>query len=190
MADLVIETQYGTSMKANLDERGLPVLRMNNLTADGRVNLDSLKWVEIIEREWPKFTVKRGDLIFNRTNSRELVGKTAVWHSDENYALAGYLIRVRFKPDKATADYVAGYLNSPHGKAYLFAKAKPSVNMSNFSASEFRRIPILAPPLALQEKYTEVVAQIRGLRSAQECLDNPSDNLFNALVQRAFRGEL
>lgn len=190
MRRLVQETQYGTSSKANEEGRGLPVLRMGNVTADGRVDLTSLKWVELEASEVDKYTVRRGDLMFNRTNSPDLVGKTAVWHSDEVYALAGYLFRVRFDPEKADPDYVSGFLNSPYGKQYLYMRAKPSNNMSNFSASEFNRIPILLPSIEAQRDYAAFCRRIRRTRSEMEAALATADNLFNALVQRAFRGEL
>lgn len=190
MGAVVRESQYGTSTKANEDGRGLRILRMNNVTADGRVDLSEIKWVELEAKEVPKRTVQRGDLMFNRTNSPELVGKTAVWHSDESYALAGYLVRIRFKLDKAVPDYVSGFLNSSYGKQYLFVKAKPSNNMSNFSASEFKKIPIPLPPVALQRKFAAFAARVREARGRLEAAVRVDDELFDALVQRAFAGEL
>lgn len=190
MRELVCDSQYGTATKANERGQGLPVLRMNNITADGWVDLTSLKWVELGSEELSKCTVRRGDLMFNRTNSPELVGKTAVWHSDDVYALAGYLVRIRFHSDKANADYVSGFLNSGFGKRYLFERAKPSNNMSNFSAGEFMRIPIPVPPIDAQRRYAKVAENIRACRRQLDAAANEADNLFNSLVQRAFRGEL
>ncbi|NEQ85553.1 MAG: restriction endonuclease subunit S, partial [Moorea sp. SIO2I5] len=152
MKSVVLETQYRTSAKSNTDKNGLPILRMNNITYTGKIDLDDIKWCNISAADEEKYTVKRGDLLFNRTNSPELLGKTGVWRSDKKYALAGYLVRVRFKKDRALSEYVSAYLNSSYGKKYLYEKAKPSNNMSNFSASEFVKIPLLLPPLQLQKK--------------------------------------
>ena len=164
MADVVRETQYGTSERANSEENGLPVLRMNNITYSGHINLTHIKWCPITEKDEEKFTVRRGDLLFNRTNSPELVGKTAVWESDEKYAFAGYLIRVRFKPELALSNYVSTYLNSPYGKTYLFNKAKPSINMSNISASEFLKIPLPLPPLEEQRRIATILDKADAVR--------------------------
>ena len=142
MNDVVAETQYGTSAPANSQKDGLPVLRMNNITSRGAIDVTSLKWCAIQERHLANYTVRRGDLLFNRTNSPELVGKTAVWDRDDVYAFAGYLVRVRFDLSRVLPEYVSGYLNSDYGKRLLLSKAKPSINMSNISASEFRRLPI------------------------------------------------
>ena len=164
MADVVRETQYGTSDRANSEENGLPVLRMNNITYSGHIDLSNIKWCPILEKDEEKFTVRRGDLLFNRTNSPELVGKTAVWESDEKYAFAGYLIRVRFKPELALSNYVSTYLNSPYGKTYLFNKAKPSINMSNISASEFLKIPLPLPPIEEQRRIAAILDKADAVR--------------------------
>ena len=128
--------------------------------------------------------------MFNRTNSPELVGKTAVWRSDETYALAGYLIRVRFHGAKAHPDYVSGFLNSPYGKRYLFVKAKPSNNMSNFSASELKRVPIPLPPIKVQLDFARTVEAVRSHRARLVETFEQDDVLFHSLAQRAFRGHL
>ncbi len=183
------ETQYGTSAKANTDGTGIPVLRMNNITTTGCMDLSQLKWCEITPRDLPKYTVRRGDLLFNRTNSPELVGKTAVWDRDDAYAFAGYLVRVRFDDSRVLPDYVSGYLNSSYGKQVLFQKAKASNNMSNISASELMRLQIPVPRLDLQRQYVGILVITR--QAAERVLAGASagDSLFDALAQRAFRGE-
>jgi type I restriction enzyme, S subunit len=190
MKSIVKQTQYGTSEKSNTEQKGIPVLRMNNLTYKGDLDLHDLKWCEISEKDYEKYTVKKGDLLFNRTNSPELVGKTAVWNISDEYAFAGYLVRVRFNESKANSEYVSAYLNSSHGKKYLLSKAKASINMSNFSASEFVKIPILLPPIVLQDKFKLIKEEITYKKTKVEEFNFESENLFNSLLQRAFRGEL
>lgn len=164
MKSIVQETQYGTSTKSNTEGKGLPILRMNNITYAGELDLSSIKWCLIPESNKSKYTTKRGDLLFNRTNSPELVGKTGIWESDEEYLIAGYLVRVRFKRDRAIPEYVSAYLNSPFGKKYLYEKAKPSNNMSNFSASEFLRIPIPLPTLDKQKRISDILNKTNLIR--------------------------
>ena len=79
LREVVTETQYGTPQKANSNGQGRVVLRMNNIMYDGGWELEDLKHVDLREQEVLKYTVHPGDLLFNRTNSPELVGKTAVW---------------------------------------------------------------------------------------------------------------
>lgn len=188
LGDVIAETQYGTSKKANSDARGLPVLRMNNVTDQGGIDLADLKWCEIPEWDRDKYTVKRGDLLFNRTNSPELVGKTAVWDRDERYAFAGYLVRIRFRESRVLPAYVSGYLNSPFGKRMLFVKARPSNNMSNISPTLLRRLPILVPPIAEQECYLELIREARATRERMLSAVEEATQLFSSLAQRVFGG--
>ncbi len=187
---LVSETQYGTAQKANAEGTGIPVLRMNNITYSGELDLVDMKWCDIAKADIPAYTVRKGDLLFNRTNSPELVGKTAVWDRDESYAFAGYLIRVRFDEVRVLPDYVSAYLNSDYGKKLLFARAKPSNNMSNLSAGELRRIPLPVPDLKRQREFARAVLKCRSLKIQRQAALACSGSLFDALVQRAFRGEL
>jgi type I restriction enzyme S subunit len=190
MKSIVKQTQYGTSEKSNTERQGIPVLRMNNLTYKGDLDLHDIKWCEISEKDYEKYTVKKGDLLFNRTNSPELVGKTAVWNISDEYAFAGYLVRVRFNESKANSEYASAYLNSSHGKKYLSSKAKASINMSNFSASEFVKIPILLPSIDLQNQFKLIKEELESKKGKVEEFYFESENLFNSLLQRAFRGEL
>jgi len=190
MGDVVKETQYGTAEKSNTDRRGLPVLRMNNITYGGEFDLTDLKWCEIGNAELDQLTVKRGDLLFNRTNSPELVGKTAVWDRDETYAYAGYLFRVRFHENIVLPDYASAFLNSDYGKRMLFAKAKPSNNMSNLSAGTFCRIRVPVPDLSVQARFVESLTDMKGMKTTRRAALKESIDLANGLTQRAFRGEL
>src|SRR5690606_5950822 len=90
--DLVKEVKYGTSSPAQ--ENGMyPYLRMNNITYNGSWDYSSIKYINATESDYLKYGLEYGDLIFNRTNSKELVGKTAVYKSLEKVIIAGYLIR-------------------------------------------------------------------------------------------------
>lgn len=188
IGDLVVDVQYGTSAKANTERRGLPVLRMNNITRSGKIDLDEIKWCEVSPPELAKYTVRRGDMLFNRTNSPELVGKTAVWNRDDVFAFAGYLIRVRFDETRVLPEFVSSYLNSSSGKRMLFEKAQPSNNMSNISASGLKRLPIPLPPVDVQRQYLALYRQGTLIADHMEAAGLRSDSLFDSLVQRAFPG--
>ncbi|HBH53139.1 MAG TPA: hypothetical protein DDY91_14720 [Planctomycetaceae bacterium] len=187
---IATEMQYGTAEKANSNREGIPVVRMNNITYGGRIDLTDLKWCHIAHRLLPRFTLRRGDLLFNRTNSPELVGKTAVWDRDESYAYAGYLIRVRFDPERVLPEYVSAFLNCSFGKQLLFGRAKPSNNMSNLSATELGRLEIPVPPIHLQREFSNLTHSTDLKRSRLEAAACAADTLFGTVVQHAFRGQL
>ncbi|NAQ71700.1 restriction endonuclease, partial [Escherichia coli] len=128
--DLVDSVNYGTSAKASIDSGEYPILRMGNITYQGRWDFTDLKYIDLSVKEKDKYLVKESDLLFNRTNSKELVGKTAVYEEDRPMAFAGYLIRVR--PNSIGNNYyISGYLNSIHGKITLMNMCKSIVGMAN-----------------------------------------------------------
>jgi type I restriction enzyme S subunit len=190
VSDVCESKQYGTAEKANSDRRGLPVLRMNNLTYSGDIDTESLKWVELPARESAKLDLRDGDVLFNRVNSHELVGKTAAWHGGDGYTFAGYLIRLRMKPRLATGDYVAAAMNMPSMKRRLAAMAKPSINMANISGSDLDRLHIPVPPLVNQRRFDTARRRIDELRTRYKVSINLNNHLFDSLVARAFSGEL
>ena len=186
--DLASYTQYGTSKKADTGGRH-PILRMNNITRDGEWDFSDLKYIDLSEKETEKYFVHKGEILFNRTNSKELVGKTAVYRENEPMAYAGYLIKVKTN-SKAHPEYISGYLNSKHGKHTLFNMCKSIIGMANINAQELQNIKICQPPLELQNKYAQIVADIRSHRKLHNSFADEAGSLFSSLVQRAFKGEL
>ena len=88
---------------------------MGNLTVDGRLDLGDMKFVDLDDREVDRHTVRKWDVLFNRTNSADLVGKTAVYRLDKRMAYAGYLIRLRPNPS-LHSEYLGTYMNLPTSK--------------------------------------------------------------------------
>lgn len=189
VGDLLYEARYGTAEKANTDGKGLPVLRMGNLTYDGRLDLTDLKHVELPSKDFAKFTTRPGDILFNRTNSKDLVGKTAVIWEELPFAFAGYLVRGRVN-GRGHPDYVSAYLNSTHGKAVLRGMCKNIVGMANINAKEFQSIPIALPPRDLQITFADKIRSIRDRVPKMEGAIATAEALFTSLQYRAFRGEL
>ena len=187
--DMVESANYGTSGKASETEGEFPILRMGNITYEGGWDFTDLKYIDINEPEKHKYLLKKGDLVFNRTNSKELVGKTAVFEENKEMVIAGYLIRVRCN-DKGNSHYISGYLNSNHGKTTLQAMCKSIVGMANINAQELQDINILIPPIELQNKFAALVLSVNQKVSHLEEVKNISNQLFNSLSQQAFSGNL
>ena len=162
LGDLVLRVQYGISKAMNTEGVGYPIIRMNNITYDGQLDLTELKYVNIDEKTAKKYILSKGDLLFNRTNSKELVGKTAVFNQDGEFVFASYIIRVVIDPNKALPEYVCAFLNSKEGKEILFKMARPAVQMANINAKELCRIKI---PLAPLEEQKRIVTRVEKLRS-------------------------
>ena len=189
ISDIIVKTQYGTSTKANENEGEYAVLRMNNITYRGNWDLRALKYIDLDEKDRKKYLVYKGEVLFNRTNSKELVGKTAVYKREEPMAYAGYLVKA-IPNNRANGQFIASYMNTKYIKCLLFNMAKNIVGMANINAEEFKSIKVYIPPIELQNHFAEMVENIEKQKELLNKSLAELETNFNSLMQRAFRGEL
>ena len=184
--DLVTEVRYGSSRKAAEGNSGkYPYLRMNNITYSGELDLSDTKTIDIPDEELDKCTVRRGDLLFNRTNSKELVGKTCVYNRDELMVLAGFVVRVRLN-EKALPEFVSAFMNTTFSKQMLLGMCKAAIGQANINAQELQNIGIYIPPIELQRVFVSFKEQIDKSKSViQKSLDE-TQLLFDSLMQQYF----
>ncbi|SDU40897.1 restriction endonuclease subunit S [Desulfobacula phenolica] len=189
LGQYIKETQYGSS--DSVAEYGdIPVFRMSNITLDGWIDIEKLKYFDKPEDENKPYNLKKGDLLFNRTNSKELVGKTCLLEKDyKNFSFASYLIRVRLK-EGLLPEYVWALLNSEYGKKKLFNMAKQAGNMANINATELGSLALPKPDMKLQIRFANAIDEIRKIRA--KTLKNISifDLLKKTMLHHAFSGEL
>jgi type I restriction enzyme S subunit len=133
LGDFVIDDCYGTSEKTYDAPIGTPILRMGNIQ-EGRLDRSDLKYLPIAEKDRQKWILEKGDILVNRTNSAELVGKCAVFDLNSEYGFASYLIRLRLDTTKADPYLVAMYINSPIGREYMFRERKQMTGQANVNA--------------------------------------------------------
>lgn len=184
--------EYGTSKKCGY-AKGVPVLRMGNITDDGLLKVDDLKYAPK-DAELKRLMLEDGDLLFNRTNSAEKVGKTAVFHEAQEMSFASYLIRVRLAPDVADPDFVNLWLNSAWGRLWARHVKTDGVSQSNINGTKLGNMPLPLPPIAEQR---EIVARASELLKIADELSERTDRATAALersaqavLAKAFRGEL
>ena len=181
----VVQTQYGTSKKATSVVGEFPILRMNNITYFGEMDYKDLKYIELSNSEKEKFLLKKGELLFNRTNSKELVGKTGLFNLDIPMAFAGYLIRI--KPSNLIhSKFLLFFMNSEFMKKLLYNKAKNIVGMANINAKELEDFSIILPPIELQNKFAERIEKIEKLSFEIEKSIKEAENLYNSLISKYF----
>jgi type I restriction enzyme S subunit len=188
--ELMEACDYGTSQKANEEGRGISVLRMGNVTANGRLDLEDLKTVALADNELTKQRLQAGDVLFNRTNSRELVGKTAMWDGRFEAVAASYFIRVRFRADVEHPQHFTTFMNLPFMKRRLAEIARGAVGQANINSKELKSIPVPVPPLPLQNEFAHRVIEIRDVETDQATSRSRLDALFQSMLHRAFNGEL
>jgi type I restriction enzyme S subunit len=157
---------------------------MNNITYEGEINISSLKYISQNEA-LEKYLVNPGDILFNRTNSIELVGKTAVYMGPTPMAFAGYLVKGVTKPVNRP-EYISAFMNSNYGKKLLKNMCKSIVGMANINAKEFGSIKIAIPPTDLQEKFTRTAHRIQSKKIAMSSQFLKMETLIKSLQNNYF----
>ena len=132
-------SQYGLSIST--DENGtIPIIGMKHLV-DGKVEIDNLSCVSISDEEQEKFCLKKGDILLNRTNSYELVGKVSLFDFDNKLIVfASYLVRFQFDKNKVLSEFANYFLNSYPAQHYLKRLATKGVSQANINPSVFRKL--------------------------------------------------
>ena len=189
---LSTEVTYGTSAKCNDDPSGVPVVRMGNIN-DGHLNLMDLKYLPRLHPEFPSLLLRAGDLLFNRTNSAELVGKCAVFSGiDGDWSFASYLIRVRVLG--VHPEWIAYYINSVLGRAWIGAVKSQQVGQANVNGSKLKALAIPLPPANEMTLALDMVAQELGrAHAAGKSNENEASRVIalrQAVLTTAFSGRL
>lgn len=191
LADVCERVEYGSSAKSKPSGR-VPVLRMGNIQ-DGRFDFTDLVYSDNAA-EIEKYLLKRNDVLFNRTNSPELVGKTAIYKGEMPAIFAGYLIRIHRNESLLDADYLNYYLNSDMAMDYGKTVMVGSVNQANINGGKLLAYPIPIPPLLEQKKIVaeldELRSEIKRLQSVYEKKLSVIEELRKALLHQAFTGQL
>lgn len=185
------ETKIG--LVRNAEEFGeefkVPYIRMNAIGRSGELFLNSVKRTDVTDAECDEFKLQQGDFLFNTRNSRELVGKTAVFRDKGLYVYNNNLMRVRFRSD-IESEYVAAAFQTQYIQQELELRKAGTTNVFAIYYRELRSLPIPVPPTSLQCKFAQKVSSIQKLKTKHQASLNELDSLFASLQHRAFRGEL
>ncbi|HEX8209292.1 MAG TPA: restriction endonuclease subunit S [Longimicrobium sp.] len=181
---------YGSAAKS-AESGEVPVLRMGNIQ-DGHID-----WSDLVYTSNPseinKYSLEPGDVLFNRTNSPELVGKTAVYHGEREAIYAGYLIRVRCQ-GSVLPDFLSYSLNSSQGREYCQRVKSDGVSQSNINAKKLASYQFALPTLAEQHEITARVERllngVNELEARYKTVRLAVNQFVPALLALAYRGEL
>ena len=193
LRDVIYPPKYGTSSKS-LSNGDVPVLRMGNIQ-DGEVVYDKLVFSNNVEDN-RKYLLQDGDLLFNRTNSAELVGKTAIFKGNRHVIYAGYLILLR--PIKTNSEYLNYIFSSPYVRSYCKEVKTIGVQQCNINAEKVSQLLVPIAPFEEQmrivDKIKEVVPSVDKYSISQYNLDllnvSLSECLKKSILQEAIQGRL
>jgi len=189
---VIAAAQYGSSSKTNDNSDGVPVLRMGNIQS-GELDFSNLKYLPSGHYEFPALLLSEGDVLFNRTNSFELVGKSAVFRgASKPMSFASYLIRLQCSG--ILPDLLVRYLNSPIGRSWIESVASQQVGQANVNGTKLRSLGIPLPPpgeqVEMKRQIDLAFARAGRLEAEATRARKLVDRLESAILVKAFRGEL
>lgn len=183
--------KYGSSAKSD-DIGKVAVLRMGNLQ-NGKLDLSDLKFSNN-EAEIKKYCLKNGDVLFNRTNSPELVGKTSIYKNQIPAVYAGYLIKIENDQSKLVSEYLNYFMNTNQVKIWCNEVKSDGVSQSNINAQKLSNLKIPLPPMLEQQ---EIVYRIESFSTKADKIEEKYKalkakvaTLLQAILHKAFKGEL
>lgn len=191
IGEICSSLKYGTSKKSS-DSGEVVVLRMGNLQ-NGEIDWSNLAYTSD-EEDIKKYLLKSGDVLFNRTNSPELVGKTSIYRGEMPAIYAGYLIKLDYEKNIVVGDYLNYYLNSSKAKEYYMQVKTDGVSQSNINAKKIGEFEIPLPTISEQHEIVRLIddllARERAAQQATEQALASIDLMKKSILARAFRGEL
>ncbi len=164
LGSVVQGTQYGLSINAG-SEGQYPMLRMMNIE-DGLCVENDIKYVDLNDKDFEAYRLVHGDVLFNRTNSYELVGRTGIYELNGDHVFASYLVRIKTNSEKLEPKFLALYLNSDFGRRQVLAYATKAVSQANVNASNLLRVRLPLPPLDVQQQLLDEIAKAKSAEKA------------------------
>ena len=182
LGEVITLCQYGLSSKMSQAGK-YPIIKMDDIV-NGNVVPDKVKYINLDKKTFENFRLEKGDILFNRTNSYELVGRTGIFLLDGEYVFASYLIRLRPKGQVADSFYLTSYLIFSNEK--LRRLATRAVHQANINATTLQKVMVLIPPLHEQQKIAEILStldeRLELLRERKERLERVKKGLMGDLL--------
>lgn len=168
LGSLLMDMQAGfASGKHNTVGEGVPHLRPMNVSADGRVDRTSLKYVDPAAGR-PDLRLRRGDVLFNNTNSPELVGKTALFDDDDSPAFSNHMTRLRVDPTRLDPAFLALRLHHAWREGWFAEHCNNHVSQSSVGRDVLRVFPLELPPLDVQRAIARLTDALGQRRASAE----------------------
>lgn len=182
-------SQYGINSSSG-EGKEYPMLRMNNLQ-NGRIDASDLAYIRLSDEEYDKFRLGPNDLLVNRTNSCELVGKTALFSLLGEYVFASYLVRFRLNAYKVDPKYVEYYFNYHEAKHFLQTLATKGVSQANINPTILKkRFVIPLPPLPEQRAIAAILGTWDRAIALTERRLAAAERRKRALMQQLLTGRV
>ena len=186
--DVAVATQYGLSMRGRTSG-AYPILRMN-CQEDGKVHYRHLQFVDLDAESYDRFRVKPGDLLFNRTNSIDLVGRMAIIEDARPAVFASYLVRLVVDAGRCIPEFLNYFMNWPRTQEEIKKLASRAVGQANINATKLRTILFPLPPTDEQRSIVAVLDAIDRKIDLHRKKRMVLEELFKTLLHKLMTGEV
>lgn len=183
---VVVDLQPGFACQPTEGDNGIPQLRTNNISTDGRIDLSEVKRVPATDSQLERYALRPRDILFNNTNSPSLVGKTAFFTEEGTYLFSNHMTRVRVAPEIADSAYVARYLHWAWSQGALRGLITQWVNQAAINSSQLASVHVPLPPLSEQRRIVEILDHADHLRRLRAEADAKADYITPALFIKMF----
>ncbi|MCP4168384.1 MAG: restriction endonuclease [Chloroflexi bacterium] len=168
----------------------VPYLRVANVQ-DGYLDLSEIKSIEALPTAVEKLRLKYGDIVMTEGGDFDKLGRGAIWEGQLKECIhQNHIFRVRLNRNYVLPNYFAILLLTRYTKSYFLRASKQTTNLATINMTQLKAYQVPVPPIKLQQQVVEVSRQNKRLRSQQREALRQAEHLFQALLQRAFRGEL
>lgn len=180
--------QYGLSESLS-DAGAYPCFRMNNYL-NGRMVANDLKYIDLTDKASGTYRLECGDILFNRTNSRALVGKIGIFDLDGDYVFASYLVRLRANPEIARSEFLNLLLNTAVNQERVRRLATPGVSQSNINIESLKQFRVALPLVEEQDAIFEMISGLDRRRDRELETERQLVSLKSALSQALLTGRV
>lgn len=165
---------------------GIPQIRPFNVTSNGNINLSELKFIQP-KKDVSKYFINKGDIIFNNTNSEELVGKTAYWDYDGKFVLSNHMTIIRVLDESIVEPkYFALLLHKKWFDKYYKSICRRHVNQASISIERLKELKILLPPLPEQKAIAHILSTIQEAKEKTEAVIQATKELKKSMMKHLF----
>ena len=190
LGKLTLSSDYGTSKKTN-DNTGIPVLRMGNMK-DGKIVLDNLVFLELENSEFQRLKLYPGDILINRTNSADLVGKVSIFDLDGDYVCASYIVRFKINQEIINPYYLNYYMNMSDSQNRIKTIATQAIQQANINPTTLKKSFIVKFPKSKheQDKIVKIISTWDKAIELKEKLIDEKKKQKAGLMQKLYTGKV
>lgn len=188
LEEITISIQNGYASRPISEKDGKAQIRPHNITREGLLTREGIKYVPFVRKN--NYLVKKGDVIFNNTNSAELVGKTAYIDEDIEAVFSNHMTRIRADETKINPYFLATYLHTLYQSRYFQGLCTAWVNQAAINSTLLKGLKIPLPPIEEQKKIVGRLSTLKDYKNTLRIEEEKLTELFESTLNKAMRGEL